>query len=152
VLLNRLGAGKFKAYSAGSRPRGEVNPHTIQLLQGLGYDTSCLRSKSWEEFAEPGAPQFDFIFTVCDDATGETCPVWPGKPVTAHWGIPDPAAVKGSPTQIALAFHEACRMLSRRIAAFAALPISRLDEASLRSKLREIGRMHGTTAKAKAGI
>jgi arsenate reductase (thioredoxin) len=149
VLLNRLGAGKFKAYSAGSHPKGEVNPYTINLLQGLGYDTSGLRSKSWDEFAKPGAPEFDFVFTVCDDAAGEQCPVWPGKPVTAHWGIPDPAAVTGSPTQISLAFNEACRMLSQRIGIFVSLPMSKLDEVSLQARLREIGRMEGATGKAQ---
>jgi arsenate reductase (thioredoxin) len=150
VLLNKLGGGKFKALSAGSHPKGEVNPYTIKLLRGLGHDTSGLRSKSWDEFAQPGAPEFDFIFTVCDDAAGEQCPVWPGKPVTAHWGIPDPAAVKGSPTRIALAFNEACRMLSQRIGIFVSLPFAKLDEVSLRSKLQDIGRMEGATAKAKA--
>jgi arsenate reductase len=111
AVLNKTGAGKFRAYSAGSQPRGEINPHTIRLLKGLGYDTSGFRSKSWNEFATPGAPAFDFIFTVCDDAAGETCPVWPGKPMTAHWGIPDPAAVTGSDAEIALAFNEAYGML-----------------------------------------
>jgi arsenate reductase (thioredoxin) len=149
VLLNRLGEGRFKAYSAGSRPKGEVNPYTINLLQGLGYDTSELRSKSWEEFAKPGSPEFDFIFTVCDDVAGEQCPVWPGRPITAHWGIPDPAAVQGSPPRISLAFNEACRMLSQRIGIFVSLPIAKLDEVSLRAKLQEIGQMEGATEKAQ---
>ncbi len=120
VLLNKLGAGKFKAYSAGSQPKGRVNPTALQLLKRLGYDTSTLRSKSWDEFAKPDAPKFDFIFTLCDDAAGEECPVWPGKPLTAHWGIPDPAAVQGSPAEISLAFNETARMLSQRIGVFAA--------------------------------
>jgi len=150
VILNRLGAGKFKAYSAGSHPKGEVNPYAIQVLEALGYETAGLRSKSWEEFAGPGAPEFDFIFTVCDNAAGEACPVWPGRPITAHWGIPDPAAVKGSPTQIMLTFNDTCRMLSLRIGAFASLPIDKLDAVSLRAELREIGRMHGATPKARA--
>jgi arsenate reductase (thioredoxin) len=149
VLLNRLGEGRFKAYSAGSLPKGEVNPYTINLLQGLGYDTSELRSKSWEEFAKPGSPEFDFIFTVCDDVAGEQCPVWPGRPITAHWGIPDPAAVQGSPPRISLAFNEACRMLSQRIGIFVSLPIAKLDEVSLRAKLQEIGQMEGATEKAQ---
>lgn len=141
AVLNKLGAGKFKAYSAGSHPKGEINPHTIKLLRGLGYDTAGYRSKSWEEFAKPGAPAFDFIFTVCDDAAGETCPIWPGKPITAHWGIPDPAAVQGTEAEIALAFSEACRMLSQRIGIFTALPIRSLDQLSLEHRLKEIGRL-----------
>jgi protein-tyrosine-phosphatase len=149
AILNKAGHGKFHAFSAGSQPKGEVNPYAIQLLQGLGFDTSQFRSKSWAEFAKPGAPKFDFVFTVCDDAAGEACPVWPGKPMTAHWGIPDPAAVAGSPAEIALAFKEAYRMLSQRIAAFTALPMASLDQLSLQTKLREIGRMAGATAKAE---
>ncbi|MGE0523010.1 MAG: arsenate reductase ArsC [Variibacter sp.] len=148
AVLNKVGSGKFRAYSAGSQPKGEINPNTLRLLQQLGYDTSAMRSKSWDEFAKPGAPEFDFIFTVCDDAAGETCPVWPGKPITAHWGVPDPAAVTGSHTEIAFAFNEAYRMLSRRIELFAALPIRALDDFALRSRLKEIGRMEGATAKA----
>jgi arsenate reductase len=150
AILNREGKGKFRAYSAGSQPRGEVNPVALGLLQRLGYQTSSLRSKSWHAFTEPGAPEFDFIFTVCDDAAGEACPVWPGKPATAHWGIPDPAAVTGTDAEIASAFHETFRMLSRRIEAFTALPIASLDGIALRSQLCEIGRMEGATAKAKA--
>jgi arsenate reductase len=141
ALLNKLGAGKFRAYSAGSHPKGDVNPHTIQLLQGLGYDTSGFRSKSWDEFAKPGAPELDFIFTVCDDAAGEVCPVWPGKPITSHWGIPDPSTVVGTPAEIAFAFANAARMLSQRIGTFTALPIRSLDQLSLQNKLKEIGRL-----------
>jgi arsenate reductase len=141
AVLNRIGAGKFRAYSAGSQPRGEINPHTIRLLKGLGYDTSGFRSKSWNEFATPGAPAFDFIFTVCDDAAGETCPVWPGKPMTAHWGIPDPAAVTGSDAEIALAFNEAYGMLSRRIELLLALPLAALDRMATQARLNEIGRV-----------
>jgi len=147
AILNKIGAGKFQAYSAGSQPKGQVNPYTIQLLDRLGYDTSGYRSKSWNEFARPGAPALDFIFTVCDDAAGEVCPVWPGKPMTAHWGIPDPAAAAGTPAEIAAAFSDAYRMLHRRIEAFAALPIKSLDALTLQAKLREIGRMEGATAK-----
>jgi arsenate reductase len=104
AILNKLGQGKFRAYSAGSQPKGRVNPNTILLLRGLGYDTSSFRSKSWSEFAKPGAPPLDFVFTVCDNAAGEACPVWPGQPMTAHWGIPDPAEARGSEAEIALAF------------------------------------------------
>ena len=150
AILNKEGKGKFRAYSAGSQPKGAVNPVALTLLQRLGYDTSALRSKSWHEFAEPGAPEFDFIFTVCDDAAGEACPVWPGKPATAHWGIPDPALAKGTDAEIATAFHDAYRMLSRRIGVFTALPLASLDEIALHTKLRDIGRMQGATAKAMA--
>jgi arsenate reductase len=149
AILNKLDQGKFRAYSAGSQPKGEVNPRTIQLLKGLGYDTSGLSSKSWNEFIKPGAQQFDFIFTVCDDAAGEVCPVWPGKPATAHWGIADPAAVQGTEVEIARAFRDAYRYLSRRIELFAALPFRALDEISLSAKLREIGRTEGASDRAK---
>jgi arsenate reductase len=148
AVLNKTGAGKFRAYSAGSQPRGEINPHTIRLLKGLGYDTSGFRSKSWSEFAKPGAPAFDFIFTVCDDAAGEACPVWPGKPMTAHWGIPDPAAVTGSDAEIALAFNEAYRMLSRRIELLLALPLASLDRLTTQARLNEIGRVDRKLASA----
>ena len=141
VILNKLAPGKFHAYSAGSQPKGQVNPHTIQLLQSLGYDTSDLRSKSWNEFAKAGAPVLDFVFTVCDNAAGETCPVWPGQPMTAHWGVPDPAEAKGSPAEIALAFKDAYRMLNQRIEIFTALPIRSLDRLNLLKRLKEIGNM-----------
>jgi arsenate reductase len=150
AILNKLGAGRFKAYSAGSRPKGRLNPHTIQLLQGLSYDTSGFHSKSWDRFARPDGPHFDFVFTVCDNAAGEACPVWPGQPMTAHWGIPDPAEATGSPAEIALAFRDAYRMLDRRISVFTALPLRSIDQLSLRNKLDEIGRMEGTTTKAEA--
>ena len=149
AILNKLGAGKFRAYSAGSHPKGQVNLNTIQLLQSLGYDTSGFRSKSWNEFAKPGAPPLDFAFTVCDNAAGEICPVWPGQPMTAHWGVPDPAEAEGSAAEIALAFKDAYRMLHQRIGVFTALPIRSLDQLSLQQRLREIGRMDGATAKAK---
>jgi arsenate reductase (thioredoxin) len=148
AILNRLGAGRFCAYSAGSQPKGQVNPHTIQLLQGLDYDTTGYRSKSWSEFAKPGAPALDFVFTVCDNAAGESCPIWPGQPMTAHWGVPDPAEATGSPAEIALAFKDAYRMLNQRIGIFTALPLRSLDQMSLRAKLKEIGQIHGATAKA----
>jgi arsenate reductase len=150
AILNRIGFGKFRAFSAGSQPRGEINPHTIQLLQRLGYDTTKYRSKSWLEFAAPDAPPLDFVFTVCDNAAGETCPVWPGQPMTAHWGIPDPAAVEGTPAEIAFAFDDAYRMLMRRIEVFTALPLASIDRLSLQSRLKEIGRIQGATAKAGA--
>jgi arsenate reductase (thioredoxin) len=143
AILNKIGAGTFRAFSAGSHPRGQINPHALQLLRSLGYDTSGLRSKSWSEFADPGAPSLDFLFTVCDNAAGESCPVWPGQPMTAHWGVPDPAEAKGSPAEVALAFKGAYRMLNSRIGVFAALPLRSLDHLSLQKKLREIGRMQG---------
>jgi arsenate reductase len=149
AILNKLGAGKFRAYSAGSQPKGRVNPRTTELLQSLGYDTAGFRSKSWNEFAKPGAPSLDFVFTVCDNAAGETCPVWPGQPMTAHWGVPDPAEAKGSRAEIALAFKDAYRMLHQRIGVFTALPIRSLDQLSLQQRLKEIGCMDGATAKAK---
>ncbi|MFC3079995.1 arsenate reductase ArsC [Phenylobacterium terrae] len=140
ALMNKLGAGRFKAYSAGSFPKGEVNPHAIPLVESLGFPASAFRSKSWDEFAAPGAPQLDFIFTVCDDAAGETCPVWPGQPVTAHWGVPDPAAVQGSHAEIAAAFAETCRQLGTRIRLFLELPLASIDRMSLQNRLAEIGR------------
>lgn len=149
AILNKEGRGKFKAYSAGSQPKGQVNPYAKALLERLGYPTGELRSKSWNEFARPGAPEFDFVFTVCDDAAGETCPVWPGQPMTAHWGIPDPAAAEGTSAEIALAFDEAYRMLQRRISVFTSLPFASLDRLKLHGKLKEIGRMDGATARAK---
>jgi len=149
AILDRLGRGKFRAYSAGSQPKGQVNPHTIEFLRSLGYDTSRFRSKSWTEFAKSGAPALDFVFTVCDNAAGESCPVWPGQPMTAHWGIPDPADAEGSPAEIALAFKDAFRMLCRRIEIFSALPIRSLDQLGLQRRLEAIGRFDGATAKAK---
>jgi len=148
AILNKIGRGRFHAYSAGSQPKGRVNPHTIELLQGLGYDTSGFRSKSWDEFSKPGAPQFDFVFTVCDNAAAEACPVWPGQPMTAHWGVADPAEAEGSPAQIALAFKEAYRMLNQRIAIFVSLPIASIDRLALERRLKDIGRLEGATAKA----
>jgi protein-tyrosine-phosphatase len=148
AILNKLGAGKFHAFSAGSQPKGWVHPDALQLLRSLGYDTSGFRSKSWSEFADPGAPLLDFVFTVCDNAAGEVCPVWPGQPMTAHWGLPDPAEAKGNPAAIALAFKDTYRMLNQRIGIFASLPLRSLDRLSLQQKLREIGRMEGATGKA----
>jgi protein-tyrosine-phosphatase len=148
AILSKLGAGKFHAYSAGSQPKGRVNPHTIALLQSLGYDTSGFRSKSWSEFARPGAPSLDFVFTVCDNAAGETCPVWPGQPMTAHWGVADPAEATGSEAEISMAFKDAYRMLHQRIDIFTALPIQTLDQLGLQKRLTEIERMQGASAKA----
>jgi protein-tyrosine-phosphatase len=152
AILNKLGAGKFRAYSAGSQPKAQVNPHTIALLEGLGYDISSFRSKSWSEFAKPGAPALDFVFTVCDNAAGEACPVWPGQPMTAHWGVPDPAEATGTTAEIALAFKDSYRMLHQRIAIFTALPIRSLDQLSLLARLKEIGRLEDATAKATESI
>ncbi len=147
AILNKVAQGKFRAYSAGSQPKRQVNPHTIQLLQGLGYDTSAFRPKPWTEFAKPGAPSLDFVFTVCDNAAGEACPVWPGQPMTAHWGVPDPAEATGSPAEVALAFKDAYRMLHQRIGVFTALPIRSLDTLSLQAKLKDIGRLNTAAAK-----
>ena len=140
AILNHEGHGTFKAYSAGSFPKGQVNPHSITLLKQMGYDTSEFRSKSWDEFAVAGAPKIDFVFTVCDNAAGETCPVWIGHPMTAHWGIPDPAEATGTDAEIALAFKQAYGALHNRISAFIALPIASLDRMSLQNKLTNIGK------------
>ena len=145
-ILNKTGAGTFRAFSAGSQPKGAVHPQTLALLRSRGHDTRTLRSKSWNEFARPGAEPIDFIFTVCDNAAGEACPIWPGKPMTAHWGIPDPAAAQGSEAEVALAFMDAYRMLSRRIELFMALPLDKLDGMTIQSRLREIGQMQGATS------
>ena len=145
AILNREGRGKFRAFSAGSHPKGSVHPYALNLLRRMNYDTSGFRSKSWDEFARPDAPKLDFVFTVCDNAAGEACPVWPGQPMTAHWGIPDPAEVKGNPAEVALAFKDAYRMLHQRIGMFTALPLRSLDKLSLQAKLRDIGRMVGAT-------
>jgi arsenate reductase len=148
AILNKLGAGRFRAYSAGSHPKGQVHPEALHLLQSIGYETSGFRSKSWSEFADPGAPLLDFVFTVCDNAAGEVCPVWPGQPMTAHWGLPDPAEAKGNPAEISLAFKDTYRMLNQRIGIFVSLPLRSLDQLSLQKKLRDIGRMEGATVKA----
>jgi arsenate reductase (thioredoxin) len=131
AILDKLGGGRFRAYSAGSNPKGQVHPETIRLLRSLDYDTSGLRSKSWNEFTRPGAPEIDFIFTVCDNAAAEACPLWPGRPTTAHWGIPDPAEATGTEAEIALAFKGAYRMLNQRIGIFTSLPLRAYDENDL---------------------
>ncbi|HEY4116162.1 MAG TPA: arsenate reductase ArsC [Rhizomicrobium sp.] len=140
AILNRIGVGKFAAYSAGSHPTGTVNPHALALLERLGFSTKGLRSKSWDEFARPDAPQLDFVFTVCDNAANEICPVWPGQPMTAHWGVPDPAAAEGDEVKIAAAFREAFAILERRIELFACLPVDKLDRLSLKRRLDDIGK------------
>ena len=138
AILNKEGAGRFRAYSAGSFPKGQVHPAAVSLLRELGYSTDDFRSKSWDEFAGKRAPQLDFIFTVCDNAAGEVCPVWPGKPITAHWGIEDPAAVVGEGQR--QVFWNAYQVLKRRIELFLALPIESVDEMTLANRLREIGK------------
>jgi protein-tyrosine-phosphatase len=140
AILNRVGQGRFKALSAGSQPKGEVHPFAIQLLRSLNHDTAFARSKSWEEFAVPDASEMDFVFTVCDNAANESCPVWPGQPMTAHWGVPDPAAAEGTDAEKHLAFAEAYRMLNNRISIFTALPMKTIDKLSLQKRLNEIGR------------
>ena len=141
AILNRLGKGTFHAFSAGSQPRGEVNPFAMALLDKLDYDTTAIRSKSWDEFAAAGAPEMDFVFTVCDNAAAETCPIWPGQPVTAHWGVPDPSATQGSDAEIAAAFADTHRMLYQRISIFINLPLAALDQLALQRRLAEIGHM-----------
>jgi len=140
MILRHRGQGRFNAYSAGSHPTGRVNPYALQLLERMRIPTEGARSKSWDEFAAAGAPALDFVFTVCDNAAGEVCPVWPGQPTTAHWGIPDPAAVEGTDAQKVEAFRDAFRTLERRIGVFCALPIASLDRLSLTNRLHEIGR------------
>ncbi|MGE3141784.1 MAG: arsenate reductase ArsC [Hyphomonadaceae bacterium] len=144
AIMNRLGAPRFKAYSAGSQPKGVVHPQALALLRRLNYMTDECRSKSWEEFAQPGAPQLDFVFTVCDNAANEVCPIWPGQPMSAHWGLPDPAAVEGSDAIVAQAFSDTYRMLRHRIEIFCALPMVGLDRLSLQKKIDDIGAMPRT--------
>ena len=141
AILNKTGVGKFRAYSAGSQPKGQVHPEATRLLQSLGYDTSRFRSKSWHEFSRPGAPSLDFVFTVCDNAAGEACPLWPGQPMTAHWGVPDPAEARGTEAEVALAFKDAYRMLNQRIGIFTSLPLSGLDRMTVQARLHQIGKI-----------
>lgn len=145
AILTKLGGGRFRAFSAGSQPKGEVHPYALQLLERLHVDTGFARSKSWEEFAGEGAPEMDFIFTVCDNAAGESCPVWPGHPMTAHWGVPDPAAAEGTEAERHFAFAEAWRMLSARISIFLSLPIATIDRLALKARLDAIGRTDDRT-------
>jgi protein-tyrosine-phosphatase len=146
AILNREGRGKFKAYSAGSQPKGAPHPYTLDLLRKMNYDVSQFRSKSWNEFAQPGAPELDFVFTVCDDAANETCPFWPGQPMTAHWGVPDPAAAEGTEAEVRLAFADAFRMLNNRISIFVNLPIASIDKLSLQKQLDSIGKTKDAAA------
>jgi protein-tyrosine-phosphatase len=139
-ILNREGRGRFRAFSAGSQPKGQVHPFALELLKKMNHPTAGLRSKSWDEFAQPGAPTLDFVFTVCDNAASEVCPIWPGQPMTAHWGVPDPAAAEGSDAERHLAFADAYRMLSNRISIFTNLPMHSLDRLTLQNRLDEIGR------------
>lgn len=140
AIINRVGTGRFKGYSAGSRPKGEVHPYALELLKTLNHNTSFARSKDWNEFAEAGAPEMDFVFTVCDAAAQEACPVWPGQPMTAHWGVPDPAVATGTEAEIHLAFSEAYRMLNNRISVFVSLPLASLDRLALQKRLDDIGK------------
>ncbi|WP_439624286.1 arsenate reductase ArsC [Shinella sp.] len=144
-ILNKEGRGRFKAFSAGSQPRGEVNAHALKELEALGYPSNGFSSKSWDVFAGPGAPEMDFIFTVCDSAAGEACPVWIGHPMTAHWGVEDPAAIVGSEVEVQRAFAQAARFLKNRITAFLSLPMESIDRLALETKLRQIGAMEGST-------
>ncbi len=150
AILNRLGAGRFRAYSAGSRPRGGPHPYTLDLLRNQNFPTDGIRSKSWDEFAAAGAPEMHFVFTVCDDAASEVCPVWPGQPMTAHWGVPDPAAAVGTEAERRLAFADAFRMLNNRLSIFVSLPLPSLDRLQLQKRLDAIGRADGGTAEGVA--
>ena len=152
AIMNRIGAPNFRAVSAGSMPTGRVNPHALTLLNRLNHPTKGLRSKSWEEFsrtANPEAPELDFVFTVCDKAAGEVCPIWPGQPMTAHWGVPDPAAMQGSEAEISVAFADTYRMLNSRIGIFAKLPMDKLDRLSLQKRLDAIGKTQDRPERAE---
>lgn len=140
AIVNRVGQGRFKGFSAGSQPKGQVHPYALDLLKSLNHDTDFARSKDWQEFAEPGAPEMNFVFTVCDNAANESCPIWPGQPMTAHWGVPDPAAAEGTEAEKRLAFADAYRMLNNRISIFTSLPMNTLDKLALQKRLDEIGR------------
>jgi protein-tyrosine-phosphatase len=140
AILNKAGHGRFRAFSAGSQPSGKVHPNALQLLESLNFDTSFARSKSWDEFAGPGAPEMDFIFTVCDSAANETCPIWPGHPMTALWSVPDPKRAEGNEAELHVAFTEAYRMLNNRVLLFLSLPMATLDRMALQQHLNEIGR------------
>lgn len=146
AILQREGLGRFKAFSAGSHPKGEVHPFALDLLKRQNHSTDGLRSKSWDEFAVPDAPEMHFVFTVCDDAAAETCPLWPGQPMTAHWGVPDPAAATGTEAERRLAFSEAYRMLSNRISIFVNLPLNAIDNLTLKQRLAELGRSSPSAA------
>jgi arsenate reductase (thioredoxin) len=145
ALVKKLGQDRFKAFSAGSMPKGKVNPHALVVTRMLGFEDEAFRSKSWDEFAAPGAPPLDFVITVCDNAAGEVCPVWPGQPLTGHWGIPDPAAATGTEKEVAAVFAETCRQLRNRLELFLNLPLATLDRTSLQTRLREIGQTSDAT-------
>lgn len=145
-ILRKDGAGRFNAFSAGSHPKGAVNPIALKVLAAMDYPSEGFRSKPWDEFAQPGAPRLDFVFTVCDDAAGEACPVWPGQPTTAHWGIEDPAAIEGTDVEKEEAFNRAFRFLKNRISAFVSLPLESVDRLAFGTRLREIGAMEGSTS------
>lgn len=147
AVLNHVGQGRFRGFSAGSTPQGEVNPMTLEVLRQAGIPTEGLRSKAWDEFATAAAPRMDFVFTVCDNAAGEACPVWPGQPMTAHWGIEDPVAVDGPGFRRRAAFEDALRFMRNRIGAFVNLPLESIDKLALQSKLRGIGTMDGATSR-----
>ncbi len=149
-ILRKDGGDRFRAFSAGSQPSGRVNPFALKLLESLEYPTGGLRSKSWQEFAEPGAPVMDFVFTVCDNAAGEACPIWPGQPMTAHWGIEDPAAIMGTDIEREAAFVTAFRYLKNRVSLFTALPLAAIDTLALRTRLRDIGQGEGATSSRPA--
>lgn len=151
AVLNRAGQGRFQGFSAGSHPKGKVHPYTLDLLRKMHFDVGGMRSKSWLEFAQPDAPKLDFVFTVCDDAAGETCPIWSGQPMTAHWGVPDPAAATGNEAEVRFAFADTLRMLTNRINIFVSLPIAKLDRLSLQKKLEEIGQSEGATKVKEPG-
>jgi protein-tyrosine-phosphatase len=146
AILNREGHGNFRAFSAGSHPKGRVHPYTLDLLRKLNFDVSGMRSKSWNEFSGPDAPPLDFVFTVCDDAASETCPFWPGQPMTAHWGVPDPAAAAGNEALVRLAFADTFRMLNNRISVFVSLPLRSLDRLALQRQLDNIGKIKDSAA------
>ena len=148
-IINRLGAGKFRGYSAGSAPRGSIHPYALDMLRNQNYEISGLRSKSWDEFAMPGAPKMDFVFTVCDDAASEVCPIWPGQPMTAHWGIPNPSAANGSEAEKRYAFADSHRMLYQRIGILVNLPLASLDALALQKQLRDIGRAHSAASESE---
>jgi arsenate reductase (thioredoxin) len=150
AIMNRLGGGRFHGYSGGSQPKGHIHPYALELLRKLNHDVGPLRSKSWSEFAQPGAPKLDFVFTVCDNAAAEACPVWPGQPMTAHWGIPDPAAFTGNEAETRVAFAEAYRMLNNRISIFVNLPLSSLDTLTLQERIEAIGRTEHPDSSASA--
>jgi protein-tyrosine-phosphatase len=150
AILNRAGQGNFRAFSAGSQPKGQVHPHTLTILRKLHFDVSGMRSKSWLEFSQSDSPKLDFVFTVCDNAAGETCPYWPGQPMTAHWGVPDPAAATGTEAEIGFAFADTLRMLTNRINIFVSLPLAKLDRMSLQKQLNAIGETKDTGAPSVA--